>query len=215
MTELGLIFAKTLLIGFTVAMLPGLIGILCIQQTLVNGLWAGMVVGLGASTADGIFGAIAGMGLTLVTEVLLHHQFVLSLLGGLFLCYLGIRMVLTKSPQAMSPQQHPALHQPRLLRLYTSIVLLTLANPVTILSFSALLAGASIMPQPHYNIITFAILLFTGFFVGSLVWWVILTSCLTLLKSRITHTMMDTMNMVAGILITLFGLGAIIQAWVR
>ncbi|MGD8657459.1 MAG: LysE family transporter, partial [Desulfobacterales bacterium] len=88
--EWGL-FIKGLIIGFSIAAPVGPIGILCIQRTLSDGNVQGLVTGLGAATADAIYGFIAAFGLTLISNFLVNQSFWIRVIGGLFLCYLGIR----------------------------------------------------------------------------------------------------------------------------
>jgi threonine/homoserine/homoserine lactone efflux protein len=87
---------KGAIIGFSIAAPIGPIGILCIQRTLANGRLAGFVSGLGAATADGLFGAVAAFGLTAISDILIGQQFWLRLSGGIFLLYIGIRTLLSK-----------------------------------------------------------------------------------------------------------------------
>src|SRR5437899_2009044 len=89
-------FVQGLLIGFTIAAVVGPIGLLCIQRTLHNGFLYGLVTGLGAATADAMYGSIAGFGLTVISAFLVSQQSWIHLIGGLFLVYLGIKTVLTK-----------------------------------------------------------------------------------------------------------------------
>ena len=96
-------------------------------------------MGLGAAAADAVYGAIAGFGLTAVSSLLVRQQGALRLVGGLFLCYLGIRTFLAR----------PADHAARaggtgLLGAFAATFGLTLANPATILSFVAVFAGLGI-----------------------------------------------------------------------
>ena len=84
-------FIKGLVIGFSIADPVGPIGILCIQRTLTKGRIAGLLYGLGAATADGIYGSIAGFGLTFVSSFLVNQQNVFRLVGGIYLCFLGIK----------------------------------------------------------------------------------------------------------------------------
>ena len=84
-------FLKGLIVGLSIAAPVGPIGILCIRRTLAHGRAAGFVSGLGAATADAMYGAAAGFGLTVVSSVLVGGQRWLRLVGGLFLLYLGIR----------------------------------------------------------------------------------------------------------------------------
>ena len=66
-------FLQGLLIGVAVAAPVGPIGLLCIQRTLNDGRVAGLVSGLGAATADAVYGCIAAFGLVLVSSFLIEH----------------------------------------------------------------------------------------------------------------------------------------------
>jgi len=79
---------KGLIIGFSIAAPIGSIGVLCIRRTLADGRMSGLVSGLGAATADAIYGCIAGFGLTFISNFLVSQQLWLRLVGGAFLCYL-------------------------------------------------------------------------------------------------------------------------------
>ncbi len=63
---------------------------LCIQRTLSKGRLSGFVSGLGAATADAVYGATVGFGITLVSALLLEYQTVIRLAGGALLLYLGV-----------------------------------------------------------------------------------------------------------------------------
>jgi threonine/homoserine/homoserine lactone efflux protein len=80
-----------MIIGISIAAPVGPIGLLCVRHTLTQGRAAGIISGLGAATADAIYGCIAGFGLTFISSVLISQQNNLRLIGGVFLCYLGIR----------------------------------------------------------------------------------------------------------------------------
>src|SRR5512140_2506793 len=93
------LFLRGLLIGFSIAAPVGPIGVLCIRRTLANGRVSGLVTGLGAATADGLYGCVAGFGLTFISSLLIDQQMWLRLFGGLFLCYLGLKTLLSKPAQ--------------------------------------------------------------------------------------------------------------------
>ncbi len=80
-------FLQGLIIGFSIAAPVGPIGILCIRRTLANGKAYGLISGLGAATADAIYGSIAGFGLIFISSILIRQQEWLRLIGGLFLCF--------------------------------------------------------------------------------------------------------------------------------
>src|SRR3972149_10896201 len=90
------LFFRGLVIGLSIAAPGGPIGVLGIRRTLAEGRLAGLVSGLGAATADGFYGLVAGTGLSLAANVLVTHQSWLRLAGGLFLCYLGVRTFLAE-----------------------------------------------------------------------------------------------------------------------
>src|SRR5262245_26972679 len=92
-------FLKGLIIGFSIAAPVGAIGVLCIRRSLAEGTRAGLVTGLGAATADALYGCVAGFGLSAVSDFLIGQRDKLGLLGGLFLCYLGVRTFLSRPPE--------------------------------------------------------------------------------------------------------------------
>jgi len=99
--DIGL-FLRGLIMGFSIAAPVGPIGVLCIRRTLADGRAAGLVSGLGAASADAIYGCIAGFGLTFIANFLVGQQFWLRLLGGIFLCYLGVKTFLYEASRSGS-----------------------------------------------------------------------------------------------------------------
>jgi threonine/homoserine/homoserine lactone efflux protein len=67
-------FLQGFIIGISIAAPVGPIGVLCIRRTLANGRTCGLVSGLGAATADAIYGGCAAFGLTIVSNFLLNQQ---------------------------------------------------------------------------------------------------------------------------------------------
>ncbi len=199
MVELVTLFCKGFIIGLSLAVVVGPIAILCMQQTLVHGFYAGIACGLGVATADGLYGAIAGLGLSFITELLAAYQFWLQLGGGFLLCYLGIvtfrRTITTANTQPTAT---------RLLNMYISTCMLTLSNPMTLIPLSALLAALEISSTIDRSLLM--MLLFAGFFCGSLIWWIILTTAITFLKTHISRRTLETINKITGIVICMFGL---------
>lgn len=192
---------KGLILGFSVAAPVGPIGLLCIQRTLNRGRLHGFCSGLGAASADTVYGVIAALGLTTVSSFLLGLQFWLQLGGGLFLLWLGGRTLLTRpavSTRTGSPEKTS------LAAAYVSIFLLTLANPATILAFVAVFAGLGINAQMGGA--TAALWLVTGVFLGSAAWWLILSFLAGLLRDRLNAGRLRLINVVAGLSILALGL---------
>ena len=189
-------------IGLAIAAPVGPIGVLCIQRTLAEGRIVGLVTGLGAASADAVYGAIAALGLAAVTEILVSQQNWLRLIGGGFLIYLGIRTFL------VGPEVEPvAESDPGLLGAYASTFVLTLTNPLTILSFVAIFAGlgAAVAGKSLAS----GALLVLGVFLGSALWWFLLSGGVSMLRNRVTPRSMQWINRASGVVILLFGISAI------
>ena len=192
---------KGLLIGLSIAAPVGPIGLLCIRRSLEQGRIAGLVTGLGAATADAAYGGIAGFGLTAISGFLLAHVSLLHLAGGVALCWLGARTF--RSTPARREAQVTA---GSLWSAYFSTLLLTLANPATILSFVAVFAAFGLMTSPSYPA---AATLVAGVFVGSGLWWLFLSSSVAHMRHRVSDDWMQGINRLSGGLIVAFGLYAL------
>ena len=197
-------FFRGLIIGFSIAAPVGPIGILCIRRTLAEGSVSGLISGLGAATADAIYGFIAGFGLTFISSLLISQQIWLRLLGGGFLCYLGIRTFLT-GPH----KQFSSLKGRGLLSAYISTFFLTLTNPMTILSFMAIFAGLGVGSMSKGYIP--AGLLVAGVFIGSALWWLFLSKGVGLLGKKFNLAGLRWTNRISGIIITTFGVLALLS----
>jgi threonine/homoserine/homoserine lactone efflux protein len=195
---------RGLVIGFSIAAPVGPIGVLCIRRTLAEGRVAGLLSGLGAATADGMYGVIAAFGLTYISNILTGHQSWIRLVGGLFLCYLGVRTFFSKPAESADH-----LRGGSLLRDYASTFFLTLTNPMTIISFAAVFAGLGIGSATGDY--TAATLLVLGVFAGSAAWWLILSGGVSLLRSKFTPRTLGWVNKVAGMVILGFGVLAILS----
>lgn len=187
-------------IGFSIAAPVGPIGVLCIRRTLAQGRIVGLVSGLGAATADAIYGSIAGFGLTFVSNLLIDQQALLRLIGGAFLCYLGLKTFLTRpAEQAAATPSHG------LAGAYTSTFFLTLTNPLTILSFAAIFAGLGVASaqRDYFS----AGVLVLGVFIGSNMWWFLLSGAASLFRSRLGVRGLSWINRLSGL--TIFGFGLV------
>jgi threonine/homoserine/homoserine lactone efflux protein len=197
---------RGLLIGFSIAAPVGPIGVLCIRRTLAEGRIYGLVSGLGAATADATYGSVAGFGLTFISTFLVDQGIWLRLIGGLFLLYLGVR-TFTSHPAVTSSSE--GKRDKSLLAAYASTLGLTLTNPATILSFAIVFAGLGLATgSSDYADAT---LLVVGVFLGSASWWLLLSGGVSLLRSRFTYTGLWWVNRVSGIIITGFGIIALIS----
>ncbi len=153
------------LVGLIIAVPAGPVGVLCVQRTIFNGRLAGFISGMGAATADAIFGIIAGFGLTFVSDWLLDHQEWLRIVGAGFLLFIGISAFTADPLAGMQSQRDPET----LLADFASSFALTLTNPITILAFLAIFAGIGFTGENAS--LGGAALLVVGVWLGSLLWW--------------------------------------------
>jgi threonine/homoserine/homoserine lactone efflux protein len=197
-------FFKGLVLGFSIAAPVGPIGLLCIRRSLAEGRLVGLLTGLGAATADAVYGAIAAFGLTAVSGALVAYRTSLGLVGGAFLCYLGLRTLTSKPAQGGASTRSRGLASA-----YASTFVLTLTNPMTILSFIAIFAGLGLASGSGY---TNPAMLVVGVFAGSAAWWLLLSTGTSILRSTIGTPVMTIVNQVSGSLILAFGVYAIATA---
>ena len=192
------------IVGFSIAAPVGPIGALTIRRTLADGMAAGLLTGLGAATADAIYGAVAAFGLTLITSFLVAQQGWLGLLGGLFLCYLGIT---TFRARPAPPAQVPPARS--LAGAYGSTFLLTLTNPATILSFIGIYAGVGLGLSEGDYVEAGAFV--AGVFAGSALWWLLLCGAVSRLRGRFDARWQRRVNRGSALLLAAFALWPLLQ----
>jgi len=186
------------IIGFAIAAPVGPIGLLCIQRSLTDGRRMGLATGFGAATADAAYGCVAAFGLTAISSFLVGQRLWLGFFGGLFLCYLGIRTFIRQPGGQVTEIRNGGL-----LSAYVSTLFLTLTNPMTILSFAAVFAGFGLGTAPGYPS---ASALVVGVFIGSALWWVLLSSGVARFRLRVGPDWMRVINRLSGGVIAAFGL---------
>ena len=199
------LFIKGFIIGFSIAAPVGPIGILCIQRTLSQGNIQGLVTGLGAATADAIYGFIAAFGLTFISNFLVEQSVWFRLIGGLFLCYLGIKAFLSKPQDPMLFVGNRTIFSD-----YGTTFFLTLTNPMTILFFAGVFAGLGLVNESIAY--TSAGLMVIGVFIGSGTWWLLLSGATSILRSKINDQKLAWINKISGVVILVFGVAALLSA---
>lgn len=202
------LFFRGLAIGFALAFALGPIGLLVIRRTILRGWARGMVSGLGVATADAAYAALAAFGLTALTSLLVGFDRVLGVLGGVVLLLLAGRALrrtadgAAAGPATARASEAGGGH----LVAFGSMVLLTLANPATILSFAALFATIGAGTGGAAG----AALVVAGVFLGSAAWWLLLTGLVAGLRARLTPPVVRALNLLSALVIGAFGLVAIV-----
>ncbi|MFZ4640885.1 MAG: LysE family translocator [Nodosilinea sp.] len=196
-------FLKGLALGLAIAAPVGPIALLCIGRTLTQGQGIGLATGLGAATADGLYGSIAAFGLVTLAQPFIHQALWLKMGGGLALCCLGIATLRSKSVARKNSGPRPGWWVA-----YGSTFLLTLSNPATMVSFIAIFASLGLgNPNQAWSS---ALAMVMGVWGGSALWWLCLTWGVTLFSSYLTPTRLIWLNRGAGVVLLVFGVTAVV-----
>lgn len=198
MAEFDTILIKGLVVGFLLAAPVGPIAVLCVQRTLTSSRMTGFLSGLGAAVADAVYGCIAALGLTLISKLLTEHRNWLQVVGGAFLCIVGVRTFFSKVVERKSPPKWPGL-----IGAFFSALFLTLTNPMTFVAFAAIFASVGLGSVRDNRVDIGALVI--GVFLGSALWWIILVAVAHAFRSKMTIERLAKMNRVAGVIV--FGVG--------
>ncbi|MFO7868244.1 MAG: LysE family transporter [Bacteroidales bacterium] len=200
------IFFQGLIIGILVSIPMGPIGVLCVQRTLHQGKKAGLISGIGAATADSFFATIAGFGLTFISSFFIDNKFAITLLGAIVLIVLGVRLFITNTIKQVRKYKTKKMN---VFSDFFSVFFLTLSNPITIIFFGVVFAGLGIVKNDTSSLS----ILIIGIFFGAIVWWFVLSSLVNQFRQYFRLRIIFYINKFAGVLIVLFGLFALANAF--
>lgn len=175
----------------------GPIGIICVRKTLTEGRLRGLIVGLGAATADLLYGGVAAFGLTFISDTVDDQRVWIRIIGGIIFLFLGFRMFRT---QPADPEIQT--NNGGKLKSYISIVFLTLTNPLTIFAFIAVFSALGLAKGLG---LFSSSLLVAGVFTGSSLWFLLLSSTAVLFRKKLDFVGLKWVNRVAGIFIICAG----------
>ena len=196
---LALFALKGLAIGLSISAPIGPVGVLCIRRTLTLGRAFGFATGLGVATADVICGCITGFAMNSIAGLLIRERPLLDCAGGLLVCLLGVG-IFVRTPVAANSAE-PA--RASLLSAYVSALLLTIINPMTLLSIVAIFSGLGVGITTDWSETTVFI---AGLALGAMLWWYLLSHAVVRFCGNITVAWMKAINRFSGLAI--LGLGA-------
>jgi putative LysE/RhtB family amino acid efflux pump len=187
---------KGVLLGFCIAAPVGPIGTLVLKQSLRQGRVAGLASGLGAALADMSYGFLAAAGVRLAAG----YARPIAILGGSFLLWLA-----WKSWREAPVENIAVTKSEDLSHSVATTFVLTLSNPMTILSFAAMIASTGV-DAPIYFV--------AGVFLGSMLWWTLLSTAAAWL-SAFVEVRGIVLNRIAAITLGAFGVWAIVGKGLR
>lgn len=172
-----ILFFKSALVGLSIAAPVGPIGLLCMQRTLDHGARIGLATGLGAALADAVYGAIGASGMSVLMAAMTGARAWLGVAGAMLLLWMALGTWRSAQPGQAAAV---AVAGPHVGKAFGGTFLLTLSNPMTILSFIAVfaaLAGSTQAVSPAWIV--------SGVFAGSAAWWLLLVAIVARVRHRI------------------------------
>lgn len=200
-----LIFLKAAAIGIAVAAPVGPMSLLCMRRTLTEGWTRGLATGAGIAIGDGIYAAVAALGLAGVSAFVLAWETQLHLAAGLFLIWLGLKTFFTKDDGRVA-EGRPA---PSLAAAFLGSVALTLTNPPTIVMFAAVFTALA--PTSGFEP-TVALATVSGVVAGSLSWWLGVVAVVSGLRAALGRKVRLWIDRVAGVVLAALGADQIRRA---
>lgn len=200
---------RGVLIGLMVSVPLGPMGVLIIQKTLQKGALAGFIAGMGAACADLFYATVAAFGLGFVINIIQSHELVLQIIGGIFLLIIGLKIYFDNPLKQIRMKKR--VSKTGLLGDFLTLFFLTVSNPVAIVVFMAVFAGASVFgPEPSVRIELFVL---AGILLGGGLWWYALSTLVNLFRRKFRLRVLITINRVSGVIITLLGILVILTAF--
>lgn len=201
-----MLFIKSLVIGFSIAAPVGPIGLLCVQRTLKRGFRSGLATGLGAASADTVYGLLGAIGITGIALSAPSLAVFLKVVGGAFLVWLAWSI----ARDALKPRQAAEVAaSAEVTRDFLTAFGLTLSNPMTILAFIAIFAALDPLagePQQGGGALWFATFsMLAGVFLGSAAWWLCLSGLTAALRKKMSVAFMRVISAVSAVAIGTFG----------
>jgi hypothetical protein len=89
------ILLKGIILGLTVSMPLGPIGIILINRTIKRGMFSGFFSGLGLASADTLLALLSGIGYAVIISFINKERFIISLIAGLIIIGVGLKIFLS------------------------------------------------------------------------------------------------------------------------
>lgn len=201
---------KGLIVGFLASIPLGPVGVLCIQRTINKGRIHGVVSGMGAATVDTFFAMVAALGLTYIINFIEQQHFFIQLIGGGILIFLGVKIFNTNPIKQIRRHRRK---KNKLIEDYFSVLFLTLSNPLAVFLFVAAFAGIGIVSSEDSTLSSSLVI--AGVFGGAMVWWSLLTFFVDLFRKKFRLKQLWWINKIAGLLIIVFGVAAMVSVFFK
>ncbi len=187
-----------IIIGLASAIPVGPVGLVCIQRTLAKNKLSGLISGLGSSIADACLAIVGAFSIRFIIDFIVQNHVIMRILGSLLLIFIGISSFYNERNKVAVKIDTALRH----LDEFLSGFVMTITNPLTAFVFFA--GFASITTKVGHSF-TISLLFVIGVFLGSGLWWIILTFVTDRLSHKIKEGYIDIINKVFSIFIVIIG----------
>lgn len=210
--EMGVLY-RGMVLGVMIAAPVGPVGLLCIRRSLQKGALNGLATGVGAALADSLFGAIAVLGVGAILAFIHHYEASIRIIGGIIVLATAI-YTWRDHPRPATPteivERMLNLTSEKVvlasLRALISGFLITLTNPLTLFGTLAVVATFGELTEGFE-----AGLMVMGIFSGSVLWWVILSGGINLVREHFTENRVWMINRITAAGLAGLGLWALVK----
>jgi threonine/homoserine/homoserine lactone efflux protein len=187
-----------IIVGLILTAPVGSLSLMCIQRSINDGRLHGILSGIGVATADAVYAAVAFLGLTAISGLIISWQDFFRFFAGLVLILVGIKIFLTQPGAESDKGPHESYAKD-----YLSMVAIAIANPLTIIFLMVTLPGFGFVIG---GTTLFAAVEFVGgFLAGSVAWWIVMCGVIGSVRYRISTGNLVLINRVSGIFIVCVG----------
>lgn len=204
------LFAAGIAIGLSVTAPLGPVNVIVIRNAIRRGFMVAFLTGVGAVAADFLYALAAAYGVSSIEHFIIEYGRPLTIIGGLVLVFMGVRLARTHVSLEELALQLPLRHRQVAGKMATSFML-TLTNPGILFGFLAIFGtmaavlklgdGAGRPPT-----------VVAGVALGGILWWLFLSFVVSRLRSRISDRLLDRINRWTGLLIAAFGFALLMEA---
>lgn len=197
-------FLKGIVAGFIVAVPVGPVAMMCIRRTLASNILSGYATGFGAAFADTLYAIIAAYGISFIADILFTNDFWFRLVGGVILCLMAARMLSTPKIESVAPDTG------KLFGDFVSALVITGTNPITLIAFGVIFTSIGVATAG--NNYEWAEALIAGVFVGSTIWWALLSGLAAICRRWVGELSLIWINRISALVILLCGVLILIAA---
>lgn len=195
------------LIGITMSVPVGPSGVIGVKRIISRGMQAGLASGVGVAIGDMIFATLAVAGISSVSEFLANNARVIQMIGALVIIFVGIygfRKGASIKPVSIGKASLHAVKD------FISMLVITLANPQTIIGFSTSFAATVAL----YSVETGEqiISLIGGVFAGSIAMWSFLSWFVSRWHGALADDLIVRLHRYASLLIIFIGFSLFLYA---